>query len=145
MIKAKYIKNERLNVRVEHEQPPESVFLGLGFDDDHSGDPTKRHYRRYYTDELENIKDVMPVASPFDQYEIKKGQTRGASSGLFSFSFGKKKEDDSGSLSTEAIMGKFKGLIMVATETEQDEYKEEHMDKVHKLKIALNSLSLKKT
>lgn len=42
-------------------------------------------------------------------------------------------------------MGKFKGLIMVATENEYDDFKDEHRDKVHKLKTALNSMSLKKT
>lgn len=45
------------------------------------GDPTKkadnklggRHYRRFYADELEHVTEIMPVESPFDQYQIKKG------------------------------------------------------------------------
>lgn len=51
--------------------PPESLFMGLGWDD--TPEAKRKHYRRYYPDELENIKEVMPLASPFDQYDIKKG------------------------------------------------------------------------
>jgi hypothetical protein len=32
-----------------------------------------RHYRRFYADELEHVKDIMPVETPFDVYPIKKG------------------------------------------------------------------------
>jgi hypothetical protein len=53
----------------------------------------------------------MPVATPFDQYDIKKGQSRGASKGLFGlFS---KKEDESGAVTTEQVVGRFKGIITV--------------------------------
>jgi hypothetical protein len=45
--------------------------IGLGWDE--NPEAKKRHYRRYYPDELENIKEVMPVATPFDQYDVKKG------------------------------------------------------------------------
>jgi hypothetical protein len=48
---------------------------------------------------LENIKEVMPVPSPFACYELKRGQSRGASKGFFSFGAGK--EDASGAASTE--------------------------------------------
>jgi hypothetical protein len=33
----------------------------------------KKHYRRFYNDELENVKEVLPVASPFNTYDLKKG------------------------------------------------------------------------
>jgi hypothetical protein len=39
------------------------LFLGLGWDEDATTD--RKHYRRYYPDELENVKSVLPVASPF--------------------------------------------------------------------------------
>lgn len=45
--------------------------MGLGWDD--NPEAKRRHYRRYYPDELENIKEVMPVSTPFDTFEIKKG------------------------------------------------------------------------
>jgi hypothetical protein len=92
--------------------PPDSLFIGLGWDE--NPDSKRRHYRRYYPDELENIKEVMPVASPFDQYDIKKGQSRGASKGFFGF--GAKKEDDSGATTTEQVVGRFKGIVTVQSE-----------------------------
>jgi hypothetical protein len=43
--------------------PPESLYIGLGWDE-HNESKTK-HYRKYYPNELENVKEVMPVPSPF--------------------------------------------------------------------------------
>lgn len=93
-----YTKDTRLNVDRETNLPPDSLYMGLGWNPE-SGD-NRRHYRRFYPDELENIKEVMPVKSPFDEYIIKKGQTRGAPMKLWPFG-GNKKEDASGSASTE--------------------------------------------
>jgi hypothetical protein len=45
--------------------------LGLGWDE--LPDSGKRHYRRYFPDELEFIKEIMPVVTPFHTYDIKKG------------------------------------------------------------------------
>ena len=43
----------------ETSKPPESLYIGLGWDEDAT---TKRkHYRRFYPDELENIKDVLHI------------------------------------------------------------------------------------
>jgi hypothetical protein len=68
---AKYKLDPRLNVHREIAPPPESVFIGLGWDElPTSG---KRHYRRYFPDELENVREVMSSATPFHTYEIKKG------------------------------------------------------------------------
>ena len=67
--------DEILDVDRECNKPPESVFIGLGWDVDST---TKRkHYRRFYTDELENIRDGMEMVSPFQTYLIKRGQSRG--------------------------------------------------------------------
>ena len=62
----------------------------------------------------------MPIASPFDQYNILKGQSRGASKGWWPFSA--QKEDDSGEVSTEQVVGKFKGIVTVETDNERHEY-----------------------
>lgn len=51
-----------------------------------------------------------------------RGQTRGASKGWWPFA--KHKEDDSGEVSTEQIVGKFKGLIEVYSEEDLKEYNE---------------------
>mmetsp|Transcript_9559 Transcript_9559/g.9180 ORF Transcript_9559/g.9180 Transcript_9559/m.9180 type:complete len:170 (+) Transcript_9559:357-866(+) len=84
----------------------------------------------------------MPVVTPFDSYELKKGQSRGGG-GLFSF-FGGKKEDESGAPSSEQVMGKFKGIVQVQSEEDKNEYNERKSQLIHDLKVKLNSLSLKK-
>lgn len=71
--------------------------MGLGWDE--TPEHGRRHYRRFYNDELENIKEIMPVPSPFHTYDLKRGQSRGASKGFWPFSAAK--TDESGSVSTE--------------------------------------------
>jgi hypothetical protein len=97
LITPQYKLDPRLNVSREVNAPPESLFMGLGWDDNPQA--AKRHYRRYYPDELENVKEVMPISSPFDQYDIKRGQSRGASKGWWPFAG--HKEDESGEVTTE--------------------------------------------
>ena len=109
--------DKRLNVDREVDAPPSSMFIGLGYDKE-SGDKV-RHYRRYFPDELENCTDVMPVKSPFHQFDIKKGQSRGASKGLLSMFGGGPKTDASGSVTTEQDMGVFKGVITIESEIER--------------------------
>jgi len=113
--------------------------MGIGFDE--TPEDNKRHYRRYYPDELENIKELMGEP-PFIQYALKRGQTRGASKSWFSL--GKSNEDESGETSTEQEVGKFKCLIDIESEREKIEYAEEKDSKLHDLRVKLNSLSLKK-
>ena len=49
-----YADDERLKIKREVRPPPASLFIGLGFNQTPSDN--KKHYRRYYPDELENIK-----------------------------------------------------------------------------------------
>jgi hypothetical protein len=67
------------------------LYIGLGWDEE--PEDKKRHYRRFYPDELENVKELMGEP-PFIQYMLKRGQTRGAGKSWWSFS--SVKEDDSG-------------------------------------------------
>lgn len=66
-----YQRDPVLDIDREVNPPPESMFIGLGWDEDAS--TKRRHYRRFYPDELENIKEVLPMASPFQSYELKRG------------------------------------------------------------------------
>ena len=66
-----YKHDDRLKVDREVDFPPDSIFMGLGWDPEAVS--KKKHYRRYYPDELENITDVMPVPTPFDSFDIKRG------------------------------------------------------------------------
>ena len=66
-----YKRDTELDVDREIDAPPESLFIGLGWDEDAT---TKRkHYRRYYPSELEKVKEVLPVESPFESIEITRG------------------------------------------------------------------------
>ena len=77
----KYYRDETLEVDKEKDKPPESAFIGLGWDEDRTTE--RRHYRRFFPDELENIKNVLPIQSPFQSYDIKRGQSRGAKASLW--------------------------------------------------------------
>ena len=68
------------------------------------------------------MKDVLGIGSPFNTYEITKGQSRGAKAGLFDSLFGDVKEDESGQVDTTEVMGKFKAVIEVEVRTEKEEY-----------------------
>lgn len=58
-----YERDEVLDCDREIKKPKEALFIALGWDEDAT---TKRkHYRRYYPDELENVKEVLGIASPF--------------------------------------------------------------------------------
>jgi hypothetical protein len=46
-----YKLDDRLKVYRETNIPPESLYIGLGYDD--VPEDKRRHYRRFYTEELE--------------------------------------------------------------------------------------------
>lgn len=94
--------------------------MGLGWDEDRN--THRKHYRRFYPKELETVTDLMPKPTPFETYNLMRGQSRGASKGLWPF--GKvMKTDESGQISTEQVVGKFKGIVTVQTEKDKEEYK----------------------
>lgn len=63
----------------------------------------------------------MSKESEFQQYSLKKGQARGAPSGLLGGLFGGgPKLDDSGAPTTETSVGKFKALITVSQKSEEE-------------------------
>jgi hypothetical protein len=46
----------------------------------------RKHYRYYFNQELETVKEIFAKPSPFDSYDIMAGQERGAKSRqLFQF------------------------------------------------------------
>jgi hypothetical protein len=66
----KYAMDERLKMQREIDPPPPSLYIGLGFNK--KPEDAKKHYRRYYPDELENVKDVMPKL-PFHESKVTRG------------------------------------------------------------------------
>ena len=96
--------DKRLKIMKEDpkEIPSKEIFIPLGWDEDDMTD--RKHYRFYYPDELEFIKEIFPKPSPFDNVNLKRGQSRGLGGGLFS---SKKKKKTS----TVEVVGSFKGLV----------------------------------
>jgi len=112
--------NERLNNYEEKDIPPKEVYEPLGWDRI-PNETKEKHYRKFYTDELEDIKECMSKPSEFDCFMLKKGQSRGASSGLLGGLFGGPKVDESGSATTEKEVGKFKALITISQRSKEEE------------------------
>ena len=72
IIMPKYITDPRLKVdRESYPEPPKELYIGLGWDE--HKESKRKHYRQYYPDELENIKEIFPKASPFTSYDIIRG------------------------------------------------------------------------
>lgn len=124
IVMPKYAEDPRLHIFREIEPPPPSLFIGLGYNQKH--DEKKKHYRRYYPDELENVKEVMPK-KPFHEDKIWRGQQRGISKGILgkvgSLFGAKEAVDETGQASNLKQVGLFKGLIKVVNKDEEDNYK----------------------
>lgn len=60
----KYEYDNNFKIDREVNIPPIEMFIGLGWDEDSK--TQRKHYRRFYNDELENIKEILPVATPFN-------------------------------------------------------------------------------
>lgn len=137
-----YKLDERLNVYREINAPPESTYIGLGWDE--NPESKRRHYRRYYTQELENVVEIMPKPSPFTSFNIMRGQSRGAKQKWWPFGAAAK-QDDSGEVTNEQVVGKFKGIVTVQSEEDQKKYMQEKLQLVESLKEKLDELSKKRT
>ena len=55
IIMPKYAHDNVLDIDRETDVPPREVFIGLGWDEDK--DTGRKHYRRFYPDELEKVKE----------------------------------------------------------------------------------------
>ena len=67
----KYERDAILECDREINKPPESQYIGLGWDE--NKETERKHYRRFFNDELENVKDVLGIGSPFNTYTITRG------------------------------------------------------------------------
>jgi len=93
VLKPEYAFDERLKIKREVNQPPESLFMAIGFNQ--TAEDDNKQYRRFYPDELENIDDMMG-SKPFNEFDVLRGASRGNKPGLFSGIFSTAKTDDSG-------------------------------------------------
>lgn len=139
----KYKQDQRLKVDREVDPPPAAVYVGLGWDEDRH--THRKHYRQFYPDELENIKDIFPQKSPFNSLELKKGQSRGLSKGFFSSLLRTSKKDASGQDSTEKVVGYFKGIVEVESREDKHAYAERKKELLAELVDKLKGISMKRT
>ena len=95
-------------------KPPSTLYYEVGFDKAPPEKPEdgNKHYRRYYEDELENVKEIFS-RFPFHTSDVIRGQSRGLSKGFFSWGFLAKKTDESGQVSNQKVVGKFKGRLNI--------------------------------
>ena len=102
-----YKYDERLRIDREVDPPPSSIFKAIGYNK--NPEDSVKHYRRYYPDELENMKDkfgVPIINSPFIKeliYRSKPVKAGGFLGNLFS--------GDGGSDYVSINVGHFKGTI----------------------------------
>jgi hypothetical protein len=54
---------------VECNIPPSEIYIPIGYDQTHESHV--KHYRKYYDNELEDVKEIMSF-KPFDLYQLKK-------------------------------------------------------------------------
>ena len=123
----------------EIDPPASAVFWPLGWDEDATTD--RKHYRRFYPKELERTEEVLPVPSPFQSYDILKGQTRGAKASLWASLTGKVKTDDSGEVSTIQKMGRFKAVIEVEGREDKKAYLQKKAELIQAIKKNLRQLA----
>jgi hypothetical protein len=86
----------------------------------------------------------MPQESPFSSYDIRRGQSRGASKSWWPFSM-KPKQDESGEISNETVVGKFKGIVTVQSEEDLKNYKEVKNELSKELFRAVSNAAIKIT
>jgi hypothetical protein len=131
IIMPQYVLDERLKIDREVKAPPGKVYIGLGWDE--NAETKRRHYRKIINGSLEEEKDIFERESPFNTYLLKKGQSRGASGGLFSSN-----KDASGQVSTEKICGIFKGVIEVENKEDKEAYLKKKDIMIKKMKDFIN-------
>ena len=111
-----YERDDRLKVYRETNEPPESLYMAIGYDGavtDQMPTRGERHYRKFYMDELENNKEIFKK-SPFYTAPIVRGQSRVAASGFLGGLLGGAQE------SSLKEVGSFKGHVSVYNEEDRD-------------------------
>lgn len=63
IITPQYERDAILDCDREIKKPPETLYIALGWDEDSTTE--RKHYRRFYNDELENVQEVLAISSPF--------------------------------------------------------------------------------
>ena len=105
-------EDDRLRRKVEVNKPDESVYYPIG----HNRQPEDgmKHYRFFVNEELEKTGYI--GESPFNIYEIMRGQSRGLDGLMDS----PDKLDEKGQKTNSRCVGLFKGMIRIVDKEEED-------------------------
>jgi hypothetical protein len=66
VVMPRYEFDSKMQVDREVEMPDKNIFLGMGWNKLKTDN--RKHYRRFYPQELEKEKDLLPKESPFNTY-----------------------------------------------------------------------------
>lgn len=136
VIYPEFVDDPRKRRKVEVGVPNPDEYTPLGYN--RQSDDKMKHYRYYIKGELE--KSVFMDGSPFDEYKLVRGQSRGLG-GIIDTS---NKLDEQGQKTNIKSVGKFKGLIRVVQkqneraaiakmEEEDEELESQDFEKIAKL------------
>lgn len=101
---------DRLRKKVEVNRPDESLYYAIGYN--RQPDDGMKHYRLFINEEMENTEYI--GESPFNIYEIMRGQSRGLDGMIDSSD----KFDEKGQKTNSRTVGKFKGMIRIVENEE---------------------------
>ena len=104
-------EDDRLRRKVEVNKPDDKIYMPIGYN--REPDDGLKHYRHFVNEELENTEYI--GKSPFNIYEIMRGQSRGLDGLLDHVD----KFDELGQKTNSRCVGKFKGVIRVVDEEEE--------------------------
>jgi hypothetical protein len=104
---------------------------------------TKKHYRRFYNDELEEVRELFEHSSPFSTFNIIKGSKRGNDKKLFSF-LKSDKSKEGGHINSEKSVGSVKALIEIEGVTTKIQFQEEKDKLIECTLELLGKLALKR-
>ena len=139
IMEPKYRLDERLGCYREVDKPSAILFEELGWDRNPE-EPAEKHYRKFVASELEDTPEVMSKPSEFQCFTLKRGQTRGAKTGLF----GGGKKDASGAADTTEKMGLFKALITITHKDTEEETKLYVLEKLKRILKLLSEIYMKR-
>lgn len=143
---ARYKWDDRLKTFRETAIPPESLYVPIGFDGTVSEqNPTnaQRHYRKFYTDELENNKQIFHKRT-FHNIDIINGVAKKkAKGGLFDLGMFGIGDGDSGQMDQKKV-GMFKAHIRVYNDDEAEIESLKRVQSLQNILQLINDINFKK-
>lgn len=122
-----YKFDERLMVDREVDIPPANMFFELGYN--RTKEDKIKHYRRFYTNELELVEEVMPGGSPFMREPAYRMEQESA--GLFGGG------DNDSENNKSVVSGYFKGLVAMYNEERKAKREVKMLEGVAGVKLKL--------